>query len=350
MVAARDEMGLDDQETLLTCYNPGCPDKKFIKSKNHDKACTYHPKMPFFHDGIKRWPCCKKSSCDFSTLLAYPGCIQGPHNPEKPAPVVQAPTEEEEEHERKERESQKQANELLKQVVPQIPASPLKGTSIEDFDVDPNEPMVKLAVNVLGSLKTALQKQSNNQVSSDANQGDQTAVPSQMECENFGCHLKKPVSEVSQELELIEDCLHHPMPPVFHEGIQYWGCCQKKHTDFEKMRNQPGCTYGRHKWSKGTKRAKCRYDHFDNPKLLTLNIYAKNADPASCTFEANGCKLNVNIVYGPEKLCFAKEFNLFSSIEPSKCAVSMGATKIELKLVKKASVPWKSVESQNTDP
>ena len=100
-------------------------------------------------------------------------------------------------------------------------------------------------------------------------------------------------------------------------GIQYWGCCQKKHTDFEKMRNQPGCTYGRHKWSKGLKRAKCRYDHFDNPKLLTLNIYAKNADPASCTFEANGCRLTVNIVYGPERLCYAKEFSLFSSIEPS---------------------------------
>ena len=99
-------MGQED-EILLTCYNPGCPEKKFVESKNHEKACTYHPKMPFFHDGIKRWPCCKKSSCDFSTLLAYPGCIQGPHNPEKPAPVVQAPTKEEQEHEQREMEAQK---------------------------------------------------------------------------------------------------------------------------------------------------------------------------------------------------------------------------------------------------
>ena len=29
-----------------------------------------------------------------------------------------------------------------------------------------------------------------------------------------------------------------------------------------------------------------------------------------------------------------------------KCAVNMGATKIELKLVKKVSVPWKSIEAQ----
>ena len=111
------------------------------------------------------------------------------------------------------------AQELLKQTAPQIPVSLPENSSEEIADVDPNEPMVKLPVNVLGSLKTALQKQSNTLSSSDPNQGDQTAVPSQMECENFGCHLKKPVSEVSEELELIEDCLHHPMPPVFHEGL-----------------------------------------------------------------------------------------------------------------------------------
>ena len=83
-------------EPMLTCYNPGCQDKKYLASQNSDSSCRFHPNMPIFHDGIKRWPCCKKSSCDFSTLLSYPGCIQGPHNPDKPEPPAVDKSKEEE--------------------------------------------------------------------------------------------------------------------------------------------------------------------------------------------------------------------------------------------------------------
>ena len=94
----------------------------------------------------------------------------------------------------------------------------IQDNSNVDDNVDPNEPMVKLPVNVLGSLKSALAKQSNVilTTNNDSNEADQTAET--MECENFGCLLKKSVAEISEELEMIEDCLHHPMPPVFHEG------------------------------------------------------------------------------------------------------------------------------------
>lgn len=46
-----------------------------------------------------------------------------------------------------------------------------------------------------------------------------------------------------------ETCSHHPGVPVFHEGMKYWSCCQKKTTDFSTFLEQPGCTQGTHVWT-----------------------------------------------------------------------------------------------------
>lgn len=35
-------------------------------------CCKYHPGAPVFHDAIKRWSCCKKSSTDFTEFLNTP--------------------------------------------------------------------------------------------------------------------------------------------------------------------------------------------------------------------------------------------------------------------------------------
>lgn len=35
-------------------------------------CCRYHPGGPVFHDAIKRWSCCKKSSTDFTEFLNTP--------------------------------------------------------------------------------------------------------------------------------------------------------------------------------------------------------------------------------------------------------------------------------------
>ena len=182
---------------------------------------------------------------------------------------------------------------------------------------DPNEAKLSLKVNVMPSLTAALAKLSTNSgTTPSAVLNGATDASKIVQCENFGCSAKKSIDELSSELELIEDCLHHPKPPIFHEGLQFWGCCQKKHTDFEKMRNQPGCTHGKHKWTRGVTKTKCRFDHFDNPKMLTLNVYAKNTDPKLCTFEANSCRLKVRIVYGIDRLDFEREFCLFGTIDP----------------------------------
>mmetsp|Transcript_9423 Transcript_9423/g.21521 ORF Transcript_9423/g.21521 Transcript_9423/m.21521 type:complete len:343 (-) Transcript_9423:879-1907(-) len=63
---------------LRPCKNKGC-DAKFREVDNNDKACTFHPGAPVFHEGRKEWGCCKKGSHDFDEFLSFPGCTVGPH-------------------------------------------------------------------------------------------------------------------------------------------------------------------------------------------------------------------------------------------------------------------------------
>ena len=38
--------------------------------------------------------------------------------------------------------------------------------------------------------------------------------------------------------------------PIFHEGMKFWSCCQRKTSDFQSFLNQEGCMLGEHKWKK----------------------------------------------------------------------------------------------------
>lgn len=45
-------------------------------------------------------------------------------------------------------------------------------------------------------------------------------------------------------------CIYHSGTAVFHEGMKFWSCCEKKTTDFGAFMEQKGCTAGKHNWSK----------------------------------------------------------------------------------------------------
>ena len=64
-----------------TCYNKGCSATYSSRDENSDdEACTYHPGVPIFHEGLKYWSCCpKKKSSDFTAFMGYPGCAKGKH-------------------------------------------------------------------------------------------------------------------------------------------------------------------------------------------------------------------------------------------------------------------------------
>lgn len=62
-------------------------------------------------------------------------------------------------------------------------------------------------------------------------------------CKNKSCKANYTGTATDNEV-----CRHHPGVAIFHEGLKYWSCCQKKTTDFTLFLEQPGCTEGTHLW------------------------------------------------------------------------------------------------------
>lgn len=64
-------------------------------------------------------------------------------------------------------------------------------------------------------------------------------------CQNRGCLVTYEVTETDKSI-----CTYHPGVPIFHEGLKYWSCCQRKTTDFNTFLSQVGCQTGNHVWTK----------------------------------------------------------------------------------------------------
>nr|CAG8483204.1 8107_t:CDS:2 [Entrophospora candida] len=58
-------------------------------------------------------------------------------------------------------------------------------------------------------------------------------------CVHEGC--KKTYTE---EENNDNACLYHPKPPIFHEGLKGWQCCDRRVTSFDEFLIIPGCTKG----------------------------------------------------------------------------------------------------------
>lgn len=83
-----------------------------------------------------------------------------------------------------------------------------------------------------------------------------TKVQIGQSCKNNSC--KATYNGPASENEI---CNHHPGTPIFHEGMKYWSCCQKKTTDFSTFLEQPGCTQGKHIWISKVS-FKCLFQYF----------------------------------------------------------------------------------------
>lgn len=114
-----------------------------------------------------------------------------------------------------------------------------------------------------------------------------------------------------------ETCKFHPGVPIFHEGLKYWSCCQKKTTEFDVFMKQEGCQTGSHVWVKpkeasefegGPKVMKCRHDWHQDGSFVHVVIYGggKKFDPSKSHVQAHGIKLNVELSF-PEEHSLYKE-------------------------------------------
>ncbi|XP_062580446.1 cysteine and histidine-rich domain-containing protein 1-like [Saccostrea cucullata] len=314
---------------LIHCYNKGCG-QKFDPTSNEDDSCTYHPGQPVFHDALKGWSCCKKRSTDFTEFLNTPGCSKGKHSNVKPPEPV--------------KEEKNNKDEVIEVKMPE-PKKPRDPSARPSSD----EPLVPLSVNVTSSLKQALEKYMENvnqQTTEDKT--DSTEVKVGTSCKNNGC---KACYE--GENSNTERCLYHPGFPVFHEGMKFWSCCNRKTSEFDQFLAQEGCETGTHLWIKpeveGEKKS-CRFDWHQTPSTVSLSVFAKVAVPEKCSITVNRVRCVIKIIFEGGKSLFERDIILREEIIPEKSTVKMIGTKVEINLKKAEAFSWPTLEFPDNAP
>ncbi|XP_026500828.2 cysteine and histidine-rich domain-containing protein morgana [Vanessa tameamea] len=316
---------MPENESLVQCYNRGCG-KLFDPNKNNKDECCHHPGAPVFHDAYKGWSCCNKKSVDFTEFLNIKGCTVSKHSNVKPPEPEKKALDKELE--------KKEVIEVRAPVVgPQLPRPP--------FD----SPLVTLEPRIAESLKEIVHK--STQQAATSSDGNTVAIGTS--CKNGGCNIsyEGPQSNTSM-------CIFHPGCPIFHEGLKFWSCCQKRTTDFNTFLSQPGCTTGTHKWFKESSPAgtvKCRWDWHQTPDFVIVSVYAKKYDPFSSFVKLNPIRLNTKLVFHEEgNAIFELDLELRGVIDINKSSASMLGTKVEIKLKKGEAGAWSKLDFPRSEP
>eukprot|EP00096_Caligus_rogercresseyi_P010452 TRINITY_DN3814_c0_g2_i1.p1 TRINITY_DN3814_c0_g2~~TRINITY_DN3814_c0_g2_i1.p1 ORF type:complete len:361 (-),score=74.88 TRINITY_DN3814_c0_g2_i1:50-1132(-) len=307
------------------CYNRGCG-KKFNPSNNSDESCTYHSGNPVFHDAYKSWSCCGKKTTDFSTFLSTPGCSKGRHSNVPPEDSLEP-----------DRSSSVEKN--LPQMSPKEWTPPLIISAMERPSLETERTRVQPSI--LSSIQgLSFQKP----VKETSNNGEMNP---EEPCKNGGCKISfgESVSE--------PDCVFHNGVPVFHEGMKFWSCCQRKTSDFQSFLNQEGCQRGEHKWikdSEGGEKIECRYDWHQTANTVTLAIYAKKYDPHKSFVEFNPIRLVAHIFFPEQGGAFDMDLELNGVINVAQTEVSMMGTKIEITMKKAELLSWSKLSVSKNHP
>lgn len=312
---------MSSQETVVLCYNRGCQ-QKYHPQVNTEASCQFHPGRPIFHEGYKSWSCCNKKTTDFTTFLNTPGCKRGYHSNEKPKDVEEIPTPV-----------------ITQEVVTRAPVYVPKERPPLDT------PMVSLKVNVDQQLVDMLNKMQQLDMDSQR-EVDSSEIKIGSACKNAGCKVSY---ENAESLESI--CSYHPGSPVFHEGMKYWSCCQRKTSDFTLFLSQAGCETGTHNFKQvikseasGDKSKTCRLDWHQTADEVVISLFAKSSSPDECTILANPVKLNVSLVFASDRKQYVNEFTLFGQINLGQSHVFFSPNKVEITLKKAEPVRWTNLQ------
>jgi len=305
------------------CYNRGCG--KTFTIRDTDEVCVYHPGSPFFHDAYKGWSCCQNKSTDFTTFLNMPGCTKGKHSNVKPV-------EPENITGNLNKDSSPEIVEVRAPIAEALPRPPI------------TTPLVRLKTTVAASLKDQIKSLNNNAQNEDNSSEVKIGEP----CKNNGCKSKYCGPEQDYS-----NCKHHPGVPVFHEGMKYWSCCQRKTTEFQQFLDQEGCEIGNCVWIRQDGQdgvVNCRYDWHQTATHVTVAIYAKKYDPNQSFVEINPIRLKAHLYFPQEKGSFDVDIELrgIAQVDASSC--SMFGTKTEIKLKKAESGSWARLDVVKPPP
>ncbi|KAK5983414.1 Cysteine and histidine-rich domain-containing protein 1 CHORD domain-containing protein 1 [Trichostrongylus colubriformis] len=305
--------GSSSEDNLIQCYNKGCG-QKFDPQDNNTESCLYHPGPPYFHDAYKIWNCCNKKSTDFGTWLNFPGCTRGKHNGEKPADIVKVAA--------------------VKEIRPEKEEDVIVWKGLNkpaERKAEEEREEVALKMDVTPGAQAALQRyreqQGNNPTSNELRIG----AP----CRNNACDksYSGPESDATP-------CIHHPGRAIFHEGMKYWSCCEKKTSNFNAFLAQVGCEKGKHQWSANEKVENIRDDWFSSNGTVTINVYCKGAVPDDVRVTSDGQMLRLHVVHGFGKKETDLIYDLWGEIVCSESRVVVGERKVEIIMKQKDVAGW----------
>jgi len=322
---------------MQMCYNKGCG-SKFELNDNKEDACEFHPGAPIFHDAYKGWSCCNKKTTDFTTFLNMKGCTKGKHNPVKPpeAPkYVPEPTSKEEVIIVKAHEPSQLPRPDLEENIEYLKITVSKSLQQALDKEEEKKNNAKQIRNPALNKDLDIESELERQNVGDIMHGVRIGEP----CKNNGC--KKTFDGLGSNLEL---CKHHPGMPIFHEGMKFWTCCQRKTSDFDQFLQQEGCQTTQHLWIKKdpgsgiVRKTNCRYDWHQTGSHVIVSIYAKLSQPESTTVQVNPIRLKAHVVYGEGY--FDLDIELKGVIDVKESFVTLMGTKVEIKLRKAEALSW----------
>ncbi len=329
--------GLPSPRTMsaeVLCYNRGCG-KTFTPGVGQcDEECAFHPGAPYFHDAYKGWTCCNRKSTDFTEFLNFPGCTRGRHSrvkPKEPENITGNLSKVDDVPEEKERTPVR---------VPLSAASKLPRPSLES-------PMTRMEPNLAKSLTAALDK-SPLVAAQPPSQSEIACIPVGESCKNGGCKARFTGDPAVDDCP--DGCRYHPGSPIFHEGMKYWSCCQRKTSDFQSFLNQEGCQTGRHVWTKKDKTPEgdrgdsssvnCRYDWHQTATTVTVAIYGKRYDPWASSLQLSPVRLRARVEFPEEPGFFELDLALCGLAKVEESKASMFGTKLEVVLRKAEAGSW----------
>ncbi|KAE8651755.1 cysteine and histidine-rich domain-containing protein RAR1 isoform X2 [Cucumis sativus] len=213
---------MEHQIVRVPCQRIGC-NALFTEDDNPEGSCQYHD-SPIFHDGMKEWSCCKKRSHDFSLFLEIPGCKTGKHTTEKP--VLTKPTT----GVKKPSPPSSMTNTLGKELC----ARCQQGFFCSDHgtQIKGNNKSINETSTIPGASNTDTQAPQKKK---------KIGMNEPQICKNKGC------GKTFTEMENHDTaCSYHPGPPVFHDRMRGWQCCNIHVKEFDEFMDIAPCSRGWH--------------------------------------------------------------------------------------------------------
>lgn len=201
-------------------------------------------------------------------------------------------------------------------------------------------PLTQLKPQLNANFKKSIDELVVSKVSSgQEDESDSGVIAVGTNCKNNGC-----TTSYQSEDSKYSECVHHPGTPVFHEGMKYWSCCQRKTSDFSVFVAQKGCETGAHKWT-GAKTCdqtvECRYDWHQTGNNVVVAIYAKLYDYRESYVQVNPIRMKVRLVFPKQaNAAFDLDLELRGVIDVAKSSVQMMGTKVEIVLSKAELGSW----------